>query len=188
MPTPELIRRMSARNAEIKAARQVLSSIDRYAIVEEQAEQQSEADNICREMRVDCENLLNAHGIVKTRPLSMYHVSSISLFVNAKGRVLESSTIDDEGEEIAVTIFSTKINPAKYSEIIVRIGEDFEYNESFLSLKRDHGNIKIVQPRSGGYVNHIRRANLQDAREWKEVVDALKNQNQTSQSSPIEYK
>ena len=126
-------------------------------------------------MRIDCVGLLNASGIVKTRPFGL---AGLSITPFGKGRVLESSILDDNEKRIALSVFSTKVNPAKYSEIIVRVGddEDSEQNgQPFLSLERNHGNIKVLQ---GMSINCIRRANLKDAREWKEVVDALKEQKQ----------
>ena len=176
MTTPEIITRLMARRAEIETAKEVLRSINQYPAIEEQVEQQSKADKIFREMHIDCVDLLNARGIVRVPPVFIHEL--LPIFI--KGRVLKSSILEDEGEQIKLTIFSTKRNPTKDSEIVVGIG-GFKHNEPFLYLGRDHSSIKVFFKGSG--LIDIRSANLQDARQWKEVVDAIKQQ----KSSPIEH-
>lgn len=130
---------------------------------------------MCQEMRIDCEDMLNNRGIVKNRPVMM-NITSLTPF--AKGRVLESSIPDNKGEPIKITLVS-RMNTAK-SEIDIGIGDDWHY-KPFLSLKGDHGNIEFFKSTGSaraGLIKYTRRAGIQDARKWKEVVDALKQQGQ----------
>jgi len=151
-------------------------------------QQQLEADKMCRNMRIDCEDLLNARGIVKIRPGTLF------IFEHGpfgKGKVLESSITDDKGERTKLNIFSTGEDPAKSSEIIIAlprigVGEDW-INKPFLSLKKDSGSIDVFRAGSRlEYPRLTRKATLKEANAWKKVVDAVKIQ--INQSSPIEHK
>lgn len=169
MRSPEIIGQITNfRRKEREAITRIRSLQSRDP--QEVAEEQADADRICREMRLDCEGLLNAHGTVK-RPNFF-----ISLF---KGKVLETSIVDD-GSPIELDLLSfNKESATKSSEIIILIQEYRPY----LNLLRDHGEIWIQQfcigrggSRQAASKKFERRANLQDARQWKEIVAAIKEQ------------
>lgn len=69
----------------------------------------------------------------------------------------------------------------------MRIVVLIDRHSGYISLRRDHGEIYVQEPfpffrtgveNSAASKKLVRRANLQDARDWKEIVDALKEQRQ----------
>ena len=171
---PELIRRITdSRRKEIKEIEQeiLLKQRNPGEIAQEAAKakaEQAEADEMFRKMRIDCENLLNSRGEIKK--VGFLEGGLPGMWT--KRKVLETSITDEEDEEIKVVLFSSKINPVRSSRITLLVDElkflDTE-PDFILSLERDHSYIGKGQ-------GNTRTPNLQDAREWKEVVDALKAQ------------
>lgn len=184
MASPELIRRITdsrRKEREEIEAKKLLQQGSPEEIVQEVAKakaEQTEVKEIFHNMRTDCEDLLNSRGVIKRT-----HFLDEGLpYLWIKRKALETSIADEEGEEVKVVLFSSKIEPA-LSEIKLMFEKSVSGwgGDSFLLLGIDKSYIC-----SG--IENKRTPNLQDARDWKEVVDALKEQNRTDQSSPIEHK
>jgi len=184
MGSPELIRRITdSRREERKEIEQenLLKQRTPEEIAQEIAKakvEQAEIDELYRKMRTDCVDLLNSCGLIKKVG---YYEGGLPGMLN-KRKVWQTSITDEEGEEVKVTLLSSKIEPAR-SEIKLMFGRSVSgwEGDPFLSLEIDKSYICSE-------IDNRRTPNLQDAREWKEVVDALKNQSQINQSSPIEHK
>ena len=160
MPSPELIRQASAEKAGRKLSRPI------EEVRREQAEQ-LEAVQIFRGIRMDCESLLNTHGVVKRHPFAR----SITFFYI--GRVLETSIPDDEGKPIKVELFSLNKDPIKSPEINLVI----DGLRPFLSFHRVHASIDTSSLSTrGAFRREKRRANIHDARKYREIVDVLQKQ------------
>ncbi len=191
METSEIVKQITnSRRKERKAIerKKLLQQRGPEEIAQEDARrkaEQTESNEMFREMRTDCENLLNERGVVAKRGL-----------LRIKYTMLEASISDEQGEEVKVMLIASKIDPAS-SDIRLVVGEVFggfitkTESESFIKFERDNSYIvKLVPhavPRMGIIMEeHKRKPNLKDARQWKEVVDVLKSR--INQSSPIEHK
>lgn len=163
MQSPELIRQASAEKAGRKPSRPI-DEVER-----EQAEQ-LQADQIFRGIRRDCESLLSTRGAIKRHPFARY----ITFFTPFdKGRVLETSILDDEGNPIKLQLFSLNEDPVKSPEINLSI----EGLYTFLSFQKDLASIDNFRYAGrGSFARNKRGANLHDARNYREIVDALQSQ------------
>lgn len=163
--TPELIRQV----AERRRARELPKPRDPQEVAQELARtqaEQAEADNMFIEMRDDCVDLLNKRGVIKKHGPFRH-----------KYKAVETWIPDDEGNPVSTLLYSANIEPAKSSEVALAIkGLDRHY----LSFRNNHWYIidRVLRGfRFGVNIEEKERIpDLQDARNWKEVVDAIKNQ------------
>lgn len=178
---PELIRQVTSlrkKQREAIEAKKLLQQRSPGEIVQEVAKakaEQIEANEMFRKMRTDCEDLLNSQGVIRRVSFSESEDGIASMLT--KHNVLETLIPDENGEEVKVILLSNK-EPARSSEINLVIGKLPFYDSDFrfsLSLRRDQS--YIVQA-VGIKEKRKRKPNLQDARQWKEVVDAIKEQRQ----------
>lgn len=156
----------------------------------EEKDEQAEVNEMFRKMRADCEDLLNSRGEIKKAGYSREGILGSLI----KRKELETSIVDKKGKEIPVVLLSSKIKPTS-SDIRLIVGKiDYPHSESdsFLVLGRNRSCIaRLVtnaDPRFQAVAeeDYLKGSGLEDIRKWREVVDALKNQN--NQSSPVEHK
>lgn len=171
MGSPELIRQITdSRRKEREAVerKRLLQQRDPEEVAHEASNEKIEVDRICSEIRIDCVNLLNSQGEIKRSGLF------------DKRRFLQRYISDDEGEPVIIRLVSSNKEPAKSSEIILGI---VGLEDNYLGFYKGKCSIYKVDPtyipRSGLMeIRSSRTPNLEDANNWKEVVDALKEQRQ----------
>ena len=156
MPSPELIRQASVGKTD--GRREELKRL--------------ETAQIFSRMRRDCEELLNTRGVVSRHPFTKL----ITYFTPFdKGSVLETYIPDHADKSIKVQLFSSDKDPIKSPEINLVI-EGLLY---FLSFQKDCARIGYFRYAGsrGAFTRVIKgSANIDDARNYREIVDALQKQ------------
>lgn len=153
-------------------------------------EEQAQADEICRQMFRDSGLLIDAHGALKRdrwlqfqllmgqgafTPLRRDGITSAEL---AQGRVL-AAQIGVEGDKpVNVELISLGSAPAVQARrIFVRVTE-IQDSHGLLVLNREFGEIMRWSFMEVAPAYRVRRANLTDARQFRELVDLVQQKHE----------
>jgi hypothetical protein len=147
---------------------------------------QVKARRMFYDMRMDCIELLQNRGTIRKFTRS----ESRGKFLNPFGKrnILETSISDEKGEEVKVDLFSSGSKPAEADIYLVvgALGSPIVSSESGFYLKFGidffslngivHYQTRIIKHDPGWEYYDKREPNIDDARKWQEVINALKAQ------------
>jgi len=158
----------------IKLARSSLREAKEYE------EQQKEAGQIFRQIRSDCESLLEQYGDRKKsrtlRVLSVFTIPAVPFVKQTPFQMVDwktlSTSINSEGEPIQVKLTSSGEVVSKSAWISINIRGLDEY----LEMNRYVG-ATIKVPNQYQMDKRTRTATLNDAKRFREVVDLLLEKN-----------